>query len=52
MKSISTINSAIMENTKISIVKTRAPAFDLKVGVLLDRSLLLFFVSGYFDHFG
>ena len=34
MKSISTINPAIMENTEYTIVKARAPVIDIKVGVL------------------
>jgi len=34
MKSISTINPAIMENMKCTMVKVRALAFDIKVDVL------------------
>jgi len=33
MKSISTINPAITENTDGTIVKVRAPVIDIKVGV-------------------
>ena len=33
LKSISTINPAIMENTECSIVKVRASFINLKVGV-------------------
>ena len=36
MNSISTINPAIAENTKCSIIKERASFIDLKVGVSLD----------------
>ena len=36
MKSISTINPAVMENTECSIVKARTSFIDFKVGVLLD----------------
>ena len=35
MKSISTINLTIMENTDCSIEKVPAPAIDIKVGVSL-----------------
>jgi len=45
MKSISTINAAITENTECLIIKTRAPANNLKVCVLLDHGALLCFVS-------
>ena len=34
MKSISTINPAIMENTECTIIKAHAPVIDIKVGVL------------------
>ena len=33
MKSISTINPAIMENTDGTIIKASAPVIDIKVGV-------------------
>jgi len=33
MKSISTINPAITENTDGTIIKARAPVIDIKVGV-------------------
>jgi len=33
MKSISTINPTIMENTDGTIIKARAPVIDIKVGV-------------------
>ena len=36
MKSISTINPAIMENTDGMIVKVCAPVIDIKVGVLVS----------------
>ena len=45
MKSISTINPAITENTECSIVNTRVSFINLKVGVLLDYDLLLCFIS-------
>jgi len=45
MKSISTINPAIMENTERLIVKTCASFFDLKVVVLLDHNVPLHFIS-------
>ena len=45
MKSISTINPAIMENTECLIVKVHAPFIDLKVGVSLDHGVPLHFVS-------
>ena len=38
MKSISTINPAITDITKCSIVKTQAQVIHLKVCVLLDYS--------------
>ena len=44
MKSISTINSAITENTECSIVKVHNSFMDLKVGVLLDHGVSLYFV--------
>ena len=44
MKSISTINATIMENTECLIVKARASFFSLKVGVSLDHSVSLRFV--------
>jgi len=34
MKSISTINPAITENTNGMIIKAHAPVIDIKVGVL------------------
>ena len=37
MKSISTINAAITENTECSIIKTCAPASNLKMGLQLDH---------------
>ena len=52
MKSISTINPAITKNTKNLIVKMHTPVIKLKVGVLLDRSVLLLFIYSYFKHFG
>ena len=45
IKSISTINPAIVENTECSIIKARALFIDLKVGVSLDHAILLCFVS-------
>ena len=45
MKSISTINPAIMKNTECLIVKTCTPANNLKVGVLLDHIASLCSVS-------
>ena len=44
-KSISTINPAITENTKYSIVKRHASFIDLKVGVSLNHGVSLRFVS-------
>ena len=44
MKSISTINSAITENTECSIVKMCASFIDLKVGVSLDHDVSLCFI--------
>ena len=41
MKSISTINVAIMENVECSIIKTCAPANNFKVGMLLDYYCLV-----------
>ena len=35
MKSISTINLAIMKNTESSIVEVHTPAIDIREGVLL-----------------
>ena len=52
MKSISTINPAIMENTKCLIVKTCIQLSIKIVGVSLDRSVPLHFISSYFKHFG
>jgi len=52
MKSISTINPAIIENTKSLIIKTHAPVIHLKVVVLLNCSVLLLFISSYFENFG
>ena len=46
MKSISTINLAIKENMECSIVQV----IDLKVGVSLDHSVSLHFIS--LPHFG
>jgi len=40
MKSISTINLAIMENTECSIVEVHAPVIDLIMGVSLDHGVL------------
>jgi len=40
-------SSVIMENTKCLIVKAHAPAFDLKVGVLLGYVVSLHFISCY-----
>jgi len=45
MRSISTINPAIKENTKRSIVKVRALFTNLKVGISLDHGILLRFIS-------
>ena len=45
MKSISTINLAIMENTECSITEACDSSIDLKVGVLLDHGVSLHFVS-------
>ena len=45
MKSISTINPAIMENTEYSIVAVHASFVDLKVGALLDHDVSPPFVS-------
>ena len=44
MKSISTINPAITENTDGTIVKAHAPVIDIKVGVLPKHSVSLRFV--------
>ena len=45
MKSISTINPAIMENTECSTAKTHSSFIDLKVDVSLSHGVLLCFVS-------
>ena len=45
MKSISTIDPTIMENTDCSTVKAFAPAIDVKVGVSLQHGVSLSFVS-------
>ena len=45
MKSISTINPAIKENTDGTIVKARAPVIDVKVGVSPWHDVSLRFVS-------
>jgi len=45
MKSISTINLAITENTDGTIVKVHAPAFDIKVRVSPKHGVSLRFVS-------
>ena len=45
MKSISTINQAIMENTKCLIVEVHASFINLKVGVSLDHDVSLRFIS-------
>ena len=47
MKSISTINPAITENTECLIIKACASFVNLKVGVLFDHgvSLIIHFVS-------
>jgi len=45
MKSISTINLAIMENTECSMVKMRTSIINLKVGVSLAHGVSLCFVS-------
>ena len=50
MKSISTINSAITENAKSLIITEVRPRYWFKVGVLLDRSVSLCFISSYFEH--
>jgi len=42
LKSISTINPAITENTKFSIIKAHASFIDLKVGVSLNHTVLRF----------
>ena len=44
MKSISTINPAIMENTDGTIVKAHTPVIDIKVGVSPRHSVSLRFV--------
>ena len=44
MKSIATINPAIMENTECLIVRVRTSFTNLKVGVLLDHGVLLRFI--------
>ena len=44
MKSISTINAAITENTKCLIVKAHALFIDLKVGVSLTYGALFRFL--------
>jgi len=45
MKSISTINPTITENTECLIVKASNPEIDLKMGVSLDHGVSLCFVS-------
>ena len=45
MKSISTINPALMENAECLIVKAHALFIDLKVGVLLDHEVSICFIS-------
>ena len=45
MKSISTINPVIAENTECLIVKACTTFIDLKVGVSLDHSVSLRFIS-------
>ena len=42
LKSISTINPAITENTECSITKVRASSINLKVGVSLNHAVLRF----------
>jgi len=44
MKSISTINPVITQNTEYSIVKVHSSFIDLKLGVLLDHGVSLCFV--------
>jgi len=44
MKSFSTINPAITENTECMIVKVRTPVINIKVGVLPNHSVSLRFV--------
>jgi len=44
MKSSSTINAAIMENTECLIVKVRTSFIDLKVRVLLNHGVSLRFI--------
>ena len=50
MKSVSTINLAIMENVECSIVKAFASFIDLKVGVSLDHCF--FFASSSWNILG
>ena len=45
MKSISTINPAITENTECSIIKVCTSFIDLKVGVSFNHGVSLRFVS-------
>jgi len=45
MKSISTINPAILENTKCLIVMVHVPVINLEVGVSLDYGISLRLVS-------
>ena len=45
VKSVSTINPVITENTECSIVKVRTTFMDLKVGVSLDHDESLCFIS-------
>jgi len=52
IKSISTINPVITENTECLIVEPCAPVIDLKVGVSLAHGASLHFVSSYFDYIG
>ena len=44
MKSICTINPAIMENTECLIVKAHASFINLKVGVSFDHDVSLCFI--------
>ena len=46
MKSVSTINLAIMENAECSVVKACASFIDLKVGVSLDHCFVLLLALG------
>jgi len=52
MKSISTINPAIMENMECLIIKSHSPIINQrKVGVLPGHDVSLHFVSSYFKYF-